>query len=824
MKLLSFKIKSIIVVISLVVSTENELFKRKCLQASTPSACGMLVYREDTSIVTRSAMLGSASDVIQNIKKVNDPMKTLPSEIQERIVDRLTGKSSHAIGNENISYIWDFAGQQLYYNTHLIFFTSEAVYILLFNLMESMYAKGKGRVSKMSEYVMTCDMTNIEIIKYWMRLIYTYAVPVVSQPQQHLQAMKPQIVVVGTHGESLQGTYEEKTNKIQEQYSIIFEEIKGTPYECHVVRKMYAIDNKYPSQNDMLQTLKQDVGGFLKSMPKTIPLKWLEFQRILQEIGKDVLRMSYAQVCEVASKCGISVKSLIHTLNYLHDLGIILYFENHRLLKDTVITNPRKLIDIFRKIITVVEPDDIDKWASMIVLWNKLDDEGILEEKLLRHLWRDELNKDEGNFEVLLELMKQFGLLCEQIKNEEGSHRSFFVPCRLKLSDNSMDIQPDTDQMVSICMASEDFLPDSIFHTLVVSLIGMVQDMGYTVVPQLYRNMAVIHLGYDHLLRLGQIVINNKLSLKLEISRIDEVKENGTVTSTEEPSPRVCMQVLEFLQQEIKVLTSRMKRTGYRFRVLCWTNLQEIHFHDLEECLQNSFIRCGKQMVTTSKLQRLFRNMKPFTDDRLGYLKDKDLFLIASGIGLYWKQLGVKLGLSWNRIQQIWSDNRLRSPDCIMAMLTEWRKQQNYETNQVEIMCSAMSEQGLHDLANNVFSSQPSEYQPSQVRENAGERLHRTPRQHHGQLTDIDMQFVATRLGKDWKTFGRILGLKQHELDQIEMELLLPTVDCILEMLVKWRERQNSKVNHLQKISEALIEIGRMDINDELQQYYLEII
>ena len=69
--------------------------------------------------------------------------------------------------------------------------------------------------------MMTYDMTNIQILKYWMRLIYTYAVPVESQSQQ-LQAKKPQIVVVGTHCESLPGTNEDKKKEVKyiDVYSI----------------------------------------------------------------------------------------------------------------------------------------------------------------------------------------------------------------------------------------------------------------------------------------------------------------------------------------------------------------------------------------------------------------------------------------------------------------------------------------------------------------------------------------------------------------------------------------------------------------------------
>ncbi|XP_033103966.1 uncharacterized protein LOC117106675 isoform X2 [Anneissia japonica] len=148
-------------------------------------------------------------------------------------------------------------------------------------------------------------------------------------------------------------------------------------------------------------------------------------------------------------------------------------------------------------------------------------------------------------------------------------------------------------------------------------------------------------------------------------------------------------------------------------------------------------ILCGERLITTGKLQRMFKKKKPATgnpflpgpsmetsdvsnteagqpESNLGYVDDKHLYLIAKDMRLEGEQLGRSLGLSWSKIQQIWSDNR-RLLECIMEMLTEWRKQQDYETNQVEIMCIALKEQALTELANKVFGSQTSEDQSSHV-------------------------------------------------------------------------------------------------------------
>ncbi|XP_033102539.1 uncharacterized protein LOC117105485 [Anneissia japonica] len=123
------------------------------------------------------------------------------------------------------------------------------------------------------------------------------------------------------------------------------------------------------------------------------------------------------KVAKIASECGISKPMLNTVLDYLNDIGIILYSKTNEKLKYTVITNLRMMIDVVTKIITVVKPDDIDKLPTLMHLWNTLDSEGILQEQLLlRHLWRHQIKKDASNFEVFIELMKVFGLLFEKQK------------------------------------------------------------------------------------------------------------------------------------------------------------------------------------------------------------------------------------------------------------------------------------------------------------------------------------------------------------------------------------------------------------------------
>ncbi|XP_071945430.1 uncharacterized protein [Antedon mediterranea] len=651
---------------------------------------------------------------------INESNQKLSSEMQKRIINKLKG-DTNMFADEDITYIWDFAGQPLYYITHRIFLTSEAVYVITFNLKEGMYDKAnsieaRSSTVKKDHQDMTCNMTNVEVIKYWMKLIYTYAIPDGESQKQDkdMKVKKPQILVVGTHSRSLSGTSVENDKWIQDQFNTLFQEIEDTPYECHVIRKCYTIDNKYPLESDtMLNSLKHDVSGFLKAFPKQIPLKWLQLQRWIKEIGKTKVRIPYHDVFKAAAEYGITPENLIHTLQYMHDIGTVLYFAKHQLLKDTVITSPRKLITILKRIITYVKPGD--KLPTMVKLWRKLENEGILHEELARHVWQEELESDDSNFEVFLELMKQFGLLCEQVKKNHETSRSFFVPCRLKYMERCMSIERDPDHVVSVYIASNDFLPDSIFHLLVVSLIEMTQEKECTThAPTLFSNKITVCLEHDHDLSLGQVTISNKYALKLAISRVPEVSEDGTEMTTGQPCPVICMQALEFLKQELKVITSGMKRTGYEFLVLCWRiGCQKNHFYKLGNCLKFGNVRCGGKSIKTSKLQRLFNNRTPDSESQgkpatliksdtgrcSGYLDDKHLYNLAKQIGsTYWQPLAIELGFTWTEVQNFECDNKTVS-GRIMDMLSSWRKRQTEVTNQVGVMYIALKEQGLVEVA-----------------------------------------------------------------------------------------------------------------------------
>ncbi|XP_033125618.1 uncharacterized protein LOC117123713 [Anneissia japonica] len=254
----------------------------------------------------------------------------------------------------------------------------------------------------------------------------------------------------------------------------------------------------------------------------------------------------------------------------------------------------------------------------MVQHWRKLNEGGILEEPLARHLWKNELKSSEDDdvvFKDFIELMKEFGLLFEKFKKAESEDgaRLFVVPSRMKTkNDDRLEVKEDDKQTVSIYVTPKDFLPDAVYDILVVRFVSLSQDRGFCDDPELFQNKAEIIFDHKHCVKLGRIFIDNKQSLKLEISRMKERDAQCVDKPTCKPDPIVCTEVLNVLKQHLDEVYPSKKVVGYSLNILCLVcmNPEKPHFQELEYCLKNEYIHCyktGERLVMpTVEVQKLF--------------------------------------------------------------------------------------------------------------------------------------------------------------------------------------------------------------------------
>jgi len=189
--------------------------------------------------------------------------------------------------------LWDFGGQEIYHATHQLFLTRRTLYLLVLN----------NRASEEENR-----------LEYWLKIIETFG------------GNSP-ILIVG--------------NKSDEQ-----------PLEIH--RK--ALLSKYPNIQAILEvscltgagidSLRDFIKQTISSLPHIfdlIPKTWFEIKATLAQLDEDYIAYEeYQSICVEHGLIKSTDQSLL--INFLHDLGSVLYFDNSR-LNDTIIINFRWLIE-----------------------------------------------------------------------------------------------------------------------------------------------------------------------------------------------------------------------------------------------------------------------------------------------------------------------------------------------------------------------------------------------------------------------------------------------------------------------------------------------
>ncbi|XP_033101050.1 uncharacterized protein LOC117104339 [Anneissia japonica] len=593
----------------------EQSFDQMTISQDSPASEGevntMASSQGDSASVTTPDVLEEDLQLV--IKFLQDKEKQGENEGLEQTLDDLTLS------------IWDFAGQDLYYITHQVFLVSRAIYIICFNLCHDLHAPAKVGIYKreggkviFSEH----HMSLLDFIIFWLRSIYSNTTENKSVASQ--EQLSPPVFIAGTHRESLPGNAEERQALVDEKFAVIKEALRGTPYEDHVVSKYYAIENSLRSPLDQAVVhLREHITKVAKSehyMGERIPIKWLYFLHEIEQLrNKQTHSINFTEVNELAAKCGVIQEIQLFTmLHFYHDLGNIIYYgERHTpgsALNDIIILNPHWLIYIFRRVITVKNPSE--QWAKFRRSWRRLDEKGLLEERLIRHMWHDFLHLLEG----LLQLMQKFDLLCVKthsaempavVGSPEEGNRLFYVPSLLKKQEDEkvcMDKLMKSKSVVILYIDFNGFLPEGLFYRLIVRLVQWSQHKGgYE--PRLFYQQANLYVDEDHDMIL-RILPQKRSCIQVAIMRATSTARDGEVEEDDvEPSPVICKMLLALLEMNLLNLghTWRMKRIDFDFCILCSAcDREENHFHKMKKCLKEKRVPCGIQRMETRQFQRLF--------------------------------------------------------------------------------------------------------------------------------------------------------------------------------------------------------------------------
>lgn len=191
--------------------------------------------------------------------------------------------------------LWDFGGQEIQYMTHQFFLTPESVYVLVAD-----------------------DRKQHANFPYWFEAIH----------------------LLGSE------------NGVQSPILVVLNENNHksiTNFDVNYYRKKYP-DTKIElcevdlSLNDKrFNILRDKIQAMLCGLPhlgRTIPTKWFNIRNELIELKKDKNHVNWQEFSEVCQKNDVKKESNIALVSrYLHNLGVILHFQEDAYLKNFIILN-----------------------------------------------------------------------------------------------------------------------------------------------------------------------------------------------------------------------------------------------------------------------------------------------------------------------------------------------------------------------------------------------------------------------------------------------------------------------------------------------------
>ena len=217
--------------------------------------------------------------------------------------------------------VWDFGGQDIYHATHQFFLTKRSVYLLVWNARKS---------------------RDYEHIYYWLHTIEAFGED------------SPIILVLSKLNER---NGDLNMTDLREKFP-------------QIVIDLYKVDSEDGKGIPVLKDIISNIAWQLPHMQTAWVDSWFRVREHLEQIGKDWIK--YNEFCKICHLEGLDKKQIDILDEYLHDLGVIIHFQDIK-LHDMVILKPEWATKAVYKILdtnVVKERDGILLHSELGQIWD----------------------------------------------------------------------------------------------------------------------------------------------------------------------------------------------------------------------------------------------------------------------------------------------------------------------------------------------------------------------------------------------------------------------------------------------------------------------
>jgi internalin A len=198
--------------------------------------------------------------------------------------------------------LWDFGGQKVMHATHQFFLTKRSLYLLVIDNRKN---EQQNRV------------------EYWLKLLQTYG------------GDSPVIIVGNCADEDFPHV---KIRTLKKKYPQIILPEKDNPFAQDSVISTSC------KTGEGIETLSREIARQIDTVPHIkdlLPVSWFKIKTKLEEMQKDYDFISYEKYQEYCQNTDITSSQDQKVLvEFLHDLGIVLNYQDDPRLKETNVLNP----------------------------------------------------------------------------------------------------------------------------------------------------------------------------------------------------------------------------------------------------------------------------------------------------------------------------------------------------------------------------------------------------------------------------------------------------------------------------------------------------
>lgn len=340
--------------------------------------------------------------------------------------------------------VWDFGGQEIMHATHQFFLTRRSLYMLVVD------SRQNERQSR---------------IEYWLKLIHSFGED------------SPIIVVCN------------KCDQQQMELDWAGLQTKYPQIKCFIRRVSCYHDeatgeNRSEGLDDVRQAIVDQIAR-LEHVDTPFPQTWFDIKQQLEDMPDSFKPYTdYRELCEKKEITDESEQKQL--IGFLHDLGIVLHFHDHPLLKDTNVLNPLWVTNAVYRILNCNELFQ----SKGELLFNELS-------TLLKTIETKQFKYPEERQLFLVEMMRRFELCFDF---EGRPNEKFLIPGLLPLE------APDTGDWSDAIgfQYRYEVLPQSVMSRFIVRMHKRISEhtywrKGVVLVSQDRRNRALVKADMEEL-------------------------------------------------------------------------------------------------------------------------------------------------------------------------------------------------------------------------------------------------------------------------------------------------------------------------------------